>query len=118
MAAGAASASLQREAQPAPGNTLPAYPASAREDGLEGLVQLAVELDATGQVLAVRWLARSGVPVLDAAARDAVRQWRFLPAWRGGEAVPASLRVALRFRLDTPAAAQWTASLALPASPP
>jgi periplasmic protein TonB len=91
-----------------PGNPLPAYPEAAREDGQQGTVHLEVQLDAHGQVLAVHWRQRSGVLLLDQAARDAVRAWRFEPARRAGEAVPAALRVAIHFRLAEPVAeARW-----------
>jgi protein TonB len=91
-----------RDAAPRAGNALPAYPTAAREDSLEGVVTLSVRLDAQGQVLDVQWQQRSGVPVLDHAARDAVRQWRFQPALRAGQPVPAVLSLSLRFRLDAP----------------
>jgi protein TonB len=90
-----------------PGNALPPYPEAAREDGLEGLVRLAVEVDAQGRVSAVRWDARSGVMLLDIAARDAVRLWRFEPARQDGQAVASTVRVALQFRLDAPV--RWVA---------
>ena len=96
-------------AQALPGNPLPAYPEAAREDGLHGLVQVQVQLDAAGQVLAVHWLRRSGVPVLDQAARDTVRHWRFLPARQGGASVASSLNLSFRFQLEqSVAVATWT----------
>lgn len=91
-----------RDAQVLAGNPLPAYPAAAHEDGLEGLVALQVQVDAHGLVRAVHWLQRSGVPVLDMAARDAVRHWRFQPALRAGEPVAGTVTLSLRFRLDAP----------------
>lgn len=92
-----------------PGNPLPAYPEAAREDGLEGKVGLAVEIDARGQVTAVRWEARSGVMLLDVAARDAVRRWRFEPARRDGQPVAGTLSMTLQFRLDGPV--RWAAQV-------
>lgn len=89
------------------GNPLPAYPEAAREDGLEGSVRLAVEVDALGHVTSVRWDRRSGVMLLDVAARDAVRQWRFEPARHAGQAVSATVAVTLQFRLDAPV--RWLA---------
>jgi protein TonB len=95
-----------------PGNPLPAYPEAAREDGLHGQVQLQVALDAQGRVTAVHWLRRSGVLLLDLAARDAVQAWRFEPARRGGEAVAGSLALSIRFQLDAPVSASTLASTA------
>lgn len=89
------------------GNPLPAYPEAAREDGLEGVVRLAVDVDALGHVTSVRWDRRSGVMLLDVAARDAVRQWRFEPARHAGQAVSATVAVTLQFRLDAPV--RWLA---------
>lgn len=89
------------------GNPLPAYPEAAREDGLEGKVRLVVDVDAQGRVTDVRWAQRSGVMLLDVAARDAVRQWRFEPARHDGQAVPATVAVTLQFRLDAPV--RWLA---------
>ncbi|WP_374584337.1 energy transducer TonB [Ideonella dechloratans] len=103
----AAAGGANQPARALPGNALPPYPEAAREDGLEGLVRLAVEVDPQGRVSAVRWDARSGVMLLDIAARDAVRLWRFEPARQDGQAVASTVRVALQFRLDAPV--RWVA---------
>lgn len=42
----------------------------------------------------------SGHPRLDEAARKAVRNWRFVPARRGEEAVDSWLRVPIVFHLE------------------
>ena len=86
-------------------NALPAYPEAALEDGLQGRVQLRLQIDAEGRVSGVEWLLRSGIALLDLAARDAVRQWRYEPARRAGERVASSVQVAIRFQLDTPVSA-------------
>lgn len=85
-----------------PGNVMPAYPQAAREDGLEGPVDLWVGVTAQGLVRQVDWARRSGILLLDLAARNAVRQWRFQPALQDGEPVAGSLHVVIRFRLDAP----------------
>lgn len=91
---------LSQAARPLPGNSLPRYPEAAREDGLEGTVRLMVEVAADGRVGTVRWALRSGVALLDQAARDAVRLWRFQPALQDGEPVAAVVAVTLQFRLQ------------------
>jgi periplasmic protein TonB len=103
-AAAPASAPLRLTRGPValPGNPMPAYPLAAREDGLEGPVDLRVDVSAQGQVRQVDWARRSGILLLDLAARDAVRQWRFQPALQDGEPVAGSLHVVIRFRLDAP----------------
>jgi TonB family protein len=83
-------------------NTLPSYPEAAREDHLQGAVAMVLQVDEQGRVRSVQWLRRSGVAVLDVAARDAVRAWRYQPALRGAEPVSASVTVTLHFRLDGP----------------
>ena len=102
-AANTPGATLATAARALAGNALPAYPEAAREDALQGSVQLWVQIDATGRVTAVQWLHRSGVLLLDLAARDAVRGWRFEPARQGGQAVAGTLALAIRFQLDAPA---------------
>ncbi|MBQ0959345.1 TonB family protein [Ideonella sp. 4Y11] len=97
-------------ARPLPGNTLPAYPEAAREDGLQGRVRLQLHIDAEGRVESVQWLQRSGIALLDLAARDAARAWRYEPARVGAEAVPSTLTVAIRFQLDQPVGATLLAS--------
>ncbi|MFZ2988099.1 energy transducer TonB [Ideonella sp.] len=109
----AAARGISRAPQPAPGNALPAYPEAAREDGLEGQVRLRVEVAANGDVQQVSWAERSGVAVLDAAARDTVRRWRFAPALRDGEPVAGSLLLTLYFRLAGPVTWLAQASAAL-----
>ena len=89
-----------RSPQPLPGNPLPAYPEAAREDALEGVVGLGVSLDERGRVLAVQWVRRSGHALLDQAARDAVRTWRFSPALRDGAPVAGILTLSIRFQLN------------------
>lgn len=88
------------QARAAAGNALPDYPDAAREDGQEGTVRLLVDVDAQGRVLQVHWLERSGVMVLDVAAREAVRRWHFLPARRAGILVAGQVRLSLRFELE------------------
>lgn len=83
-------------------NPPPAYPPQSRRQGEEGKVLLRVRVSADGQPEAVEISQGSGFPRLDAAARDAVRRWRFLPARRGNEPVAAAVLVPVLFRLDAP----------------
>lgn len=103
-------APIRVAARALPGNPLPAYPEAAREDGLQGTVHLQVQLDASGRVLSVQWLHRSGVMLLDLAARDAVRHWRFEPARLDGEAVAAALTLSIRFQLEQPVSVTMAAA--------
>ena len=54
---------------------------------------------ANGTPVGVTVAQSSGVASLDDAALRAVEQWRFVPATRGGTAVPAVAEVPVRFRL-------------------
>lgn len=84
-------------------NPKPAYPALSRDLGEEGTVRLLVEVSARGEATAVSVAASSGYPRLDRAAQGAVRQWRFVPAKRGDEAVADSVIVPIHFSLRTEA---------------
>jgi protein TonB len=79
---------------------LPAYPAAARERGLEGVVTLNVEVLASGGVGEVHVAVSSGVPVLDDAAVAAVRRWTFAPAREGARPVDSLVEVPVRFTLS------------------
>ncbi|MCC6296270.1 MAG: energy transducer TonB [Pseudomonadales bacterium] len=77
----------------------PVYPAAARRRGQEGVVELLVELSATGAVTRVTVARSSGANALDRAAVAAVRNWRCAPARVGGVAVPATAVQRIRFSL-------------------
>ncbi len=75
----------------------PVYPPLARSSRVEGVVILEAVLDATGRVDSVRVLR--SIPLLDQAAVDAVRQWRFTPARLNGVPVPVVMTVTVNFTL-------------------
>jgi len=81
------------------GNPPPAYPWISRNRGEQGRVILDVEVTAEGRARAVRVKRSSGSKRLDEAALAAVRDWRFAPARRGGQAVPGRIDVPITFRL-------------------
>src|ERR1051325_2051161 len=64
----------------------PEYTAEARSRRLEGVTTLSVEITKEGVAGAVR-IVRSLDPGLDARAVQAVKQWRFRPGKRNGQAV-------------------------------
>jgi protein TonB len=61
---------------------------AARRMGESGEVRLDVHVGPDGSVLDVQLRASSGSPLLDRAAIDTVRRWRFRPATVDGQAVP------------------------------
>lgn len=78
----------------------PDYPRAARLKRQEGSVTLHVSIAADGLVAAVAVRGGSGYALLDRAALDTVRRWRFGPATRGGAAVAAEQTVVIHFRLN------------------
>jgi protein TonB len=79
-------------------NVNPVYPAIAQSARVQGAVILEAVLDANGRVDSVHVLR--SIPLLDQAAVDAVRQWRFTPALLNNEAVPVVMTVTVNFALQ------------------
>jgi len=80
------------------GFVAPAYPALARSARVEGVVIVEATIGVDGTVSAAHVLR--SIPLLDAAALDAVRQWRFAPALLNGVPVPVIMTVTVNFSLD------------------
>lgn len=76
----------------------PLYPDAARHARQEGTVVLEAVLDPTGSVTQVR-VMRS-VPLLDQAAIDAVRRWKYTPTIYGGHPVSVLMTITIRFTLQ------------------
>ena len=70
----------------------------SRKLGESGTVTLWVAVNAAGSVEDLGVLRTSGYPRLDAEALKCVKQWRFNPAQRGGEAVSDKVSVPIEFR--------------------
>ncbi len=75
----------------------PVYPPIAQSARVEGTVILEATIDAAGLVRNVTVLR--SVPLLDQAALDAVRQWRYRPTRLNGEAIPIIMTVTVTFSL-------------------
>lgn len=82
-------------------NPPPPYPRIARRNGLQGRVVLRVMVSAAGIATEVQVRSTSGHEVLDDAARETVRGWRFVPAKRGDEPVAAWVLIPISFRLES-----------------
>jgi protein TonB len=78
-------------------NVAPVYPPVARQARVEGTVILEATISPQGRVTNVRVLR--GIPLLDAAAIDAVRQWSYSPTLLNGVPVPVVMTVTVNFRL-------------------
>ena len=79
-------------------NAFPIYPEDAKAAGVTGVVIIEATVDTTGAVEDAR-VIRS-VPMLDAAAVEAVRQWRYEPTLLNGEPVPVIMTVTVNFTLQ------------------
>lgn len=81
-------------------NPKPAYPTTSRRLGEEGKVVLRVLVNVEGRAAEVAVKGTSGYPRLDTAAREAVSQWRFVPARRGDESIADWVLVPVVFSLE------------------
>ncbi len=77
----------------------PVYPVNARRLRVEGTVMLNVLVGSDGKVREVKVLEAEGGKLLSPAAVDAVREWTFSPATRGGRSVECWHKVPIRFEL-------------------
>ena len=68
--------------------------------GWEGVVVLRLLVDVQGGVARVTVTTGSGFALLDEAAVDAARRWRFDPARDGDRPIPMVHEVRIRFRLN------------------
>jgi len=73
----------------------PVYPPVALEANVQGVVILEAVVNGEGDVVNAKVLR--GVPLLDAAAIDAVQQWRFTPTLLNGAPVPVIMTVTVNF---------------------
>jgi periplasmic protein TonB len=76
----------------------PRYPELAQRAGIEGVVIIEAVIAVDGTVRDARVLR--SVALLDHAALDAVKQWRYAPTRLGGVAVPVIVTVTVQFRLQ------------------
>lgn len=81
-------------------NPPPAYPLAARRRGIEGTVLVRAEISAGGECQRAELKKTSGHEMLDQAALEAVKKWRFVPAKRGSQAVVAWVEVPITFKLE------------------
>ena len=71
----------------------PHYPKALRATCDKGTARIEVTVDATGRPVHPRWLDASGGPVMALALFEAVRGWRWQPARRSGQPVPAVVQI-------------------------
>jgi protein TonB len=77
----------------------PGYPPRCRRMGIEGTVRVQVLVGTNGRVVRAMVARTSGDEALDAAALEAVDDWRFEPARRDGAPIQAWASVPIAFKL-------------------
>jgi protein TonB len=76
----------------------PAYPDIAKQARVQGMVILECTISPQGKVTDVKVLR--GLPLLDAAAEEAVKQWIYTPTLLNGVPVPVIMTVTVNFKLS------------------
>jgi len=76
----------------------PTYPDIAKQARVQGVVILECTISPQGKVTNVTVLR--GIPLLDAAAIEAVKQWVYTPTLLNGVPVPVIMTVTVNFRLS------------------
>ena len=98
-AADTGNAAVNHKPRPVAGNPKPHYPLLARNKGIEGRVVVNVLVSAQGTVKTISVGQSSGSRLLDNAALQTVKKWRFHPVLHNGKAVPSSETVPIVFKL-------------------
>jgi len=75
------------------------YPPAARKMGIEGMVMLKVLVSRGGEVLKIEVSESSGHEILDKAALEAVKNWRFVPVRQGESPMDEWVQVPVAFHL-------------------
>lgn len=77
----------------------PDYPLLARQMKVQGAVILQALISREGSIQELQIV--SGPGILAAAAREAVKQWRFKPYYQSGQAVETQARITVNFTIST-----------------
>jgi protein TonB len=77
----------------------PSYPPEAFRAREEGTVVVRAQVDELGNASQVEIVSRSGSRILDRAAMNEVRKWKFNPAIRNGRTVASSVQVPVDYKL-------------------
>ncbi|WP_414664719.1 TonB family protein [Horticoccus sp. 23ND18S-11] len=79
----------------------PMYPAELRKAGVEGKVVVEFVVDSTGAVQNAKAVSSSQIE-FEAAAVEAVSQWKFQPGEKGGQAVNTQMQIPIVFTVAKP----------------
>lgn len=80
--------------------TKPRYPRLAQRRGIEGTAMYEIWLDENGQQIKQDLLSSSGASMLDQAALEAIKKWKFSPRKINGTSIAHRVQVPIRFKLD------------------
>ena len=98
--AAAAKTGVTIPARYAASNRKPSYPTLSQRFGEQGTTVLRVLVQADGNAGEVQITKSSGHELLDAAARAALRSWRFNPATSDGKAIAEWYQISIPFTLQ------------------
>ncbi|AJR08960.1 energy transducer TonB [Photobacterium gaetbulicola] len=76
------------------------YPRIAKRRGIEGQVLVEIWIDESGKQVKQNLLRSSGAEILDEAALEAIKRWRFSSHIVDGQAIAHRVQVPVRFKLD------------------
>jgi TonB family protein len=75
----------------------PSYPAMAKHAGIEGQVTIDAVIDTTGKLTNMKVV--SGALLLQQAALDSLRDWKYKPGYLDDKPVPVGTSITVKFRL-------------------
>src|SRR3546814_19359725 len=78
--------------------SVPSYPPDAYRAREEGPVVVKARIDALGNASDVEIVSRSGSRILDRAAMNDMRKWKFRPAIKARRTGPSSVQVPVHYR--------------------
>jgi TonB family protein len=78
-------------------SSAPIYPTMARQARVEGQVTIEAVIDATGKLTNMTVI--SGPPLLQQAAMDSLRTWKYQPGYLNEKPVPTKTSITVNFRL-------------------
>jgi protein TonB len=78
----------------------PRYPREARSTGVEGWIELQLELDSQGHVIRSDVLESEPPGFFDDAAKTAVARWRYCPPTEVGQPYPDPHTTKLKFEIE------------------
>lgn len=78
----------------------PRYPRIAQRKGIEGTALYEIWLNENGTQVKQQLITSSGASVLDEAALNAIRDWKFLPQVINGQAIAHRVQIPVRFSLN------------------